>query len=289
MIGNGSGNGNGFLFNFLQEDGINQYNEMIIERERKEKKKLLLKYANLLSEDPVEIVAEKEIKASLSEEDAINANQLFGTDEENNRLVIVAPVRVILPTSPSNVRKRKEKTIPTREEIRIKVLREEFGIYPRCPEEDKTTSIQIEEELPDVSSESDHHKEWKRIETESYPKHFQFNEPPKLQSIKGTCDWLNDSQPCHEEIRDFSLSFFVQRSLLMPIRTQCQIVNQSLMQLFVGQHKLMKHLEMLRQFLFLNNGSFGHSLVCSIGPRFAEYIFLFLLKISLLRLPVLFL
>jgi len=169
------------------------------------------------------------------------------------------------------------KSTLTREEIRTKVLREEFGIDPRYTIEKVPTLGDIE---PSTGpTETFRIQEWIGPASESYPAHFNFDkletvellpqEKKKEQVIQQ--DWLQTAKPCEEEIRDLSLSFFVQRSLLLPVRTQCQIVNRSLMKLLTGpEHRFMQHLEALRCYLFLDDGAFGHSLVSNIGQRLGQ-------------------
>ena len=249
----------------LLDENIRNYYDMKNQQETIEKRQLLLKYANLLNDDPIanEINAAPVKTAEKAEVEAdLNANEVDGTDAENNRFST--------PTKPNScgtksVKKGNTKITQkmlTRQEIRAKVLLEEFGIDSKPAEPELI--VPQETELPAAMPEEI--KEWKKPLVEAYPCQFKFNAEHPFQWTETTkSSQLADCRPCAEEIRDLSLLFFVQRSLLLPIRTQCQIVNQSLMKLFIEEQKLMKHLEMLRQFLFLNNGAFSQSLVVNIG------------------------
>lgn len=174
---------------------------------------------------------------------------------------------------------KKSVTILTREDIRTKVLREEFGIDPRYTAPDE--SVQSEEGRPVTpSAEVSEPKicNWVAPAPESYPLCFDFDKlDDTAQPVRMEITDVSETKPmqmtlpCAEEIRDLSLSFFVQRSLLMPVRTQCQMVNRSLMTLLIGpEHRFMQHLEALRRYLFLDDGAFGHSIVSSIGHRLGQ-------------------
>jgi len=255
----------------LDED-IKQYQEEIVQRETKEKKRLLRKYAQLMMDG-----SDQDIQLPDSE-DELNANTADGMDKDNNLIqeptkplvtalpVTASPVdptkRNIVKTIDPSIRTVKVKKILTREEIRTKVLQEEFGIDPRyttVDEESGGTSTVASVEVMGF-------KEWSLPETKNYSGRFNFS--GHQTETEEARDWLQETKPCEEEIRDLSLSFFVQRSLLLPIRVQCQTVNRSLMQLLTGpEHRFMQHLEALRRFLFLNDGAFGCSLASSIGRR----------------------
>ena len=66
------------------------------------------------------------------------------------------------------------------------------------------------------------------------------------------------------------LSFLVERSLLLPIRTQCRLVNERLTALLLRDERLVEHLESLRCYLFLDDGCFGHTLAGAIFDRLDE-------------------
>lgn len=249
----------------LLDENIRNYNDMKNAQETIEKRELLLKYANLLNDDsnvneinitPVETTEKVEIQADL------NANEVEGTDMDNNQLSTTTKPNPISTKSTKKRNSKVAKKVLTRQEIRAKVLQEEFGIDLQPIEQERIVPQEIELSV----AVPEERKEWKKPLVEAYTCQFDFNtERPFDWTDVTKSSQPTNSRPCAEEIRDLSLSFFVQRSLLLPIRTQCQIVNQSLMKLFVGEQKLMKHLEMLRQFLFLNNGAFGQSLVANIG------------------------
>lgn len=259
----------------LLDEDIQQYHEQIDKREADEKRRLLIKYTHLLED--------KESSTNELIEDELNANDPRGMDGENNTVsrsqsddiigttlsTTSSLTPVLIPTTTtisSKVSTRPEKKTLTREEIKTKVLFEEFGIDPRYTKED-TESIPEEESRPTTPYKP---KTWCRPVGISYPLNFNFGLQPEpiMQIEQEKNDWLQEAKPSEEEIRDFSLSFFVQRSLLLPIRTQCQMVNRSLMTLLTGpDHRFMQHLEALRQYLFLDNGAFSHSLVSNIGRR----------------------
>uniref|UniRef100_A0A0N8BFW3 Gamma-tubulin complex component n=1 Tax=Daphnia magna TaxID=35525 RepID=A0A0N8BFW3_9CRUS len=267
----------------LLDEDIQQYHDEIDKREAEEKRRLLIKYTHLLED--------KENSNGETSEDELNANDARGMDEENNvvshpqsdtAIGITSantPASTLIPpstlttttvSSSSKVSTRPKKKILTREEIKTKVLREEFGIDPRYTKEE-TESIPEEDSQPATSPYKP--KSWSNPVAVSYPFQFNFQVHPqtimKIEQEKK--DWLQEAKPSEEEIRDFSLSFFVQRSLLLPIRTQCQMVNRSLMTLLTGpDHRFMQHLEALRQYLFLDNGAFSHSLVSNIGRRLGQ-------------------
>ena len=247
----------------LDED-IKQYQDEIVQRELREKKRLLRKYAQLMMDGTEELQ---------DSEDDLNANTVDGMDFDNNIVIPQVPTKPQVTTQPSPVATKK--TIPangtrvkktmTREEIRTKVLREEFGIDPRYTkvnvEDGNTTTTAAIKPLEIIGF-----RDWSLPDTKIYSARFNFT--GHQESEEGTRDWLQETRPCEEEIRDLSLSFFVQRSLLLPVRVQCQTVNRSLMQLLTGpEHRLMQHLQALRRFLFLDDGAFGGSLAASIGRR----------------------
>ena len=275
----------------LLEEDIRQYQDTIDRREADEKRRLILKYTRLL--DDQENVVDN------YPEDELNANEPREMDFENN-VISTRPDNVtaerstlpetsdfIVPTTAAittlgpptqalsstkekqvKTRTKKSKTL-TRDEIKTKVLFEEFGVDPRYTKEDiPTVSTEIvTATVPYVP------KDWNHSAAVSYPFQFDFEAQPEpaLKFVQEKRNWLEEVKPCEEEIRDLSLSFFVQRSLLLPIRTQCQIVNRSLMTLLTGpEHRFMQHLEILRQFLFLDNGAFSHSLVTNIGRRLSH-------------------
>ncbi|KAI9557631.1 hypothetical protein GHT06_017459 [Daphnia sinensis] len=265
----------------LLDEDIQQYRDEVDKREAEEKRRLLIKYTHLLED--------KENSNGESSEDELNANDRRGMDEENN-IVILPPsdnapaitsatTPASIPsstpatttiTSSSKLPTRPKKKMLTREEIKTKVLREEFGIDPRYSKEE-IESIQDEESHPATSPYEP--KSWSNPVAVSYPNQFGFQVHPQpiMKMEQEKKDWLQEAKPSEEEIRDFSLSFFVQRSLLLPIRTQCQMVNRSLMTLLTGpDHRFMQHLEALRQYLFLDNGAFSHSLVSNIGRRLGQ-------------------
>ncbi|XP_057366609.1 gamma-tubulin complex component 6-like [Daphnia carinata] len=264
----------------LLDEDIQQYHDEIDKREAEEKRRLLIKYTQLLES--------KENSNVESSEDELNANDQREMDEENNIVIlpqsdnanditsITTPTSTLIPPSTSATTTisasstRRKKKILTREEIKTKVLREEFGIDPRYTKEE-TESNREEDTQPTTSPYEP--KSWTNPVAISYPFQFGFQTHPqpivKIEQEKK--DWLQQAKPSEEEIRDFSLSFFVQRSLLLPIRTQCQMVNRSLMTLLTGpDHRFMQHLEALRQYLFLDNGAFSHSLVSNIGRRLGQ-------------------
>lgn len=272
----------------LLEEDIQRYQDTIDKREATEKKRLIMKYARLLDDQ------ETSLKDDLFE-DELNANEPENMDEENNMISVILPNPALTlgttPALPSTVsiptpdkksspfskqvptqnrssdqdRIRKSKAL-TREEIKTKVLWEEFGVDPRYTKEDTETIFteSLPVAIPYVP------RDWDRPNAVSYSNQFSFDvkTEPKLEIVEEKRNWLQEVNPSEEEIRDLSLSFFVQRSLLLPIRTQCQIVNRSLMKLLIGpEHRFMQHLEALRQFLFLDNGAFSRSLVINIGRR----------------------
>lgn len=288
----------------LLDEDIKLYQEMVDRRDAKEKQRLLLKYAQLLSDQPTDV---------LDSQDELNANETAPTDNQNNILALAeakgtnsstqkqpkpaedqeavnnnhlnyrddASHKDVVPASKPKASKietrdtrkprRKEPIFLTREAIKAKVLLEEFGIDPRCdvqPEE-----IIVGKATPGYQPSSYIPKDWNIPPTESYTKHFSF----KTQNVgldreeSAENDWTQLCRPESKEIFNLSLSFFVQRSLLLPVRTQCQMVNRSLMALLIGnEHRLMKHLDTLRQFLFLDNGPFSYSLARSIGQRLGQ-------------------
>lgn len=273
----------------LLEEDIRQYQDTIDKREATEKRRLIMKYARLLDD-------QDSLKDDASE-DELNANEPEIMDEENNMVSVILPTQapstvtslplpstVSIPPPTSNIkaspfskkmptqirssgqdRIRKSKAPLTREEIKTKVLWEEFGVDPRYTKDTETVStVSLPITIPYVP------KDWKRPSAVSYSNQFSFDvkTEPKLEIVEEKRNWLQEVNPSEEQIRDLSLSFFVQRSLLLPIRTQCQIVNRSLMKLLIGaEHRFMQHLEALRQFLFLDNGAFSRSLVVNIGRR----------------------
>ena len=278
---------------------IQRYRDTIDQREAAEKRRLIMKYAQLLDD-----------QSNLADdptEDELNANEvnrLQEMDQENNTIsaisTVVFPTEILPSTSPDvasdpfgqpqspktepsskpaatrsrstatdrNIQSKKRKIL-TREEIKTKVLCEEFGIDPRYTKEEEKE----QPEAPATNVVPYVPKDWTRLDPVSYPNQFSFDNTsqPELQILSKSRNWLQEAKPSAEEIRDLSLSFFVQRSLLLPVRTQFQIVNRSLMKLLVGpEHRLMQHLEVLRQYLFLDNGAFSHSLVKSIGQRLSH-------------------
>lgn len=274
----------------LLDEDIQRYRDTVDQRDAMEKRRLIMKYARLLDD-------QESLKDSPLE-DELNANNPEIMDEDNNMISVVSSTRVqsetptlsnisasAVPSSvPSPIVKKnssyskqipnqthtisrdsiKKSKILTREEIKTKVLWEEFGVDPRYTKEDAVTDTT--EPMPFVTPYVS--KDWDRPNAVAYPIEFTFDieTVPQLKTVKR--NWLQQVEPSEEEIRDLSLSFFVQRSLLLPIRTQCQIVNRSLMALLIGpEHRFMQHLEALRQYLFLDNGPFSHSLVNSIGRR----------------------
>lgn len=265
----------------LLDEDIQRYQDSIDKREADEKRRLLIKYANLLDDKD---------STDGPFEDELNANDpIRGMDEENNIVsqiqpdivtveksaITSAPIPATSSTTVASSKKLKptqsKKKILTREEIKTKVLWEEFGVDPRYTKENNGESTPEESCRVVISPYVP--KDWSNPASVSYPFQFNFDAEPEPTMLIGQekRDWLQDAEPCEEEIRDLSLSFFVQRSLLLPIRTQCQMVNRSLMTLLTGpDHRFMQHLEALRQYLFLDNGAFSHSLVSNIGRRLGQ-------------------
>ena len=289
----------------MENEKIKEYQDKFIKREEEEKLKWMSRYANLLADgnDENVVIDEKDKENELifpCGPNDTNANENDGFDEENNEIAVTANPKtteiVAVPKVNSatistalwdtavsmfdveeddigTARKsrfprfaRRERYVPTLQEIKAKVMRVEFGFGDDDAFNDKKNTVDV----PAVDSESFRAAMlWQAPlapKISSYPAAFNFDIKP-FSSLKEPSDWLRETRPDEEQVADLSLSFFVERSLLLPIRTQCQLVNRSLMGFFVEDQKLMKHLEMLRQFLFLDNGSFGRSLVSNIGPR----------------------
>ena len=262
----------------LLDEDIQRYQDSIDKREADEKRRLLIKYANLLDDKD---------STDGPSEDELNANDVRGMDEENNivsqiqsddatveKPATTLPLRTVAPSVPVKpsipvVSTRPKKKVLTRDEIKTKVLWEEFGVDPRYTKENDESTT----EEPRVVISPYVPKDWSHPASVSYPLQFNFATEPEPTMLIGQekRDWLQEAKPCEEEIRDLSLSFFVQRSLLLPIRTQCESVNRSLMTLLTGpDHRFMQHLEALRQYLFLDNGAFSHSLASNIGRRLGQ-------------------
>lgn len=53
------------------------------------------------------------------------------------------------------------------------------------------------------------------------------------------------------------LSVVIEQSLILPIRTQIELVNQSLVNYFLVDMKLLRHLETIRDYILLNDGEFA--------------------------------
>ncbi len=160
---------------------------------------------------------------------------------------------------------RPERYVPTLEEIRAKVMRVEFG----WGQETVADSTKKGDAAPAVNESLRRAVQWcapPAPTITAYRTEFGFG-GRAFDWLKEPCGWLRESRPDFGQIDSLSLTFFVERSLLLPVRTQCQLTNRSLMAFLVEEQKLMKHFETLRQFLFLDNGSFGQSLVSCFGPH----------------------
>lgn len=290
----------------LLDEDIKLYRELVDRRDAKEKHRLLVKYAQLLSDEPTE---------DFNSQDEFNANEIIQTDNQNNMLTLAqtnvtkplpsekrpAPteettnnnhtsggdsaftatnntgntssaLKSVTQLKPTRKTRRKEPVFLTKEAIKAKVLLEEYGIDPRC--DVQPVEIVVGRAAPRYQPVDYTPKEWNIPQAEAYTKHFSFETldtgiPHPEKNTEN--DWTQLCRPESNEIFNLSLSFFVQRSLLLPVRAQCQMVNRSLMALLIGnEHRLMRHLDTLRQFLFLDNGPFSYSLARSIGERLGQ-------------------
>lgn len=73
-----------------------------------------------------------------------------------------------------------------------------------------------------------------------------------------------------EMIDTSSLKVYLEKSVIIPLKSQSSLINKSLIKYFVGEQKILSHLHSLRSYFFLLNGEFSRMLTQSLFTKLYE-------------------